>query len=156
MKEGPMAKPRRAKPQPRSLEDAWAEAAKLEKDVIGTATRAAERMPAPVDVVDSSLLFAAKILRGQRDALVPLLQGVGPKTRKGEPALTPAAEAVKAAFDLAESVVETQRKVLRGLVETVTPPLARHAEGRARAATASGPRTTARRTPVGPARKTAS
>ena len=51
---------------------------------------------------------------------------------------------VKAAFDLAEGVVETQREVLRGLVETVTPPLARHAEGRARAATASGPRTTAR------------
>jgi hypothetical protein len=64
-------------------------------------------------------------------------------------------EGPKAAFDLAESVVETQRKVLRGVVETVTPPLARHAEGRARAATAER-RTTARRTPVRLARKAAS
>jgi hypothetical protein len=116
--------------KPRSLREAWVEVAKVERDVVGTATRAVERVPAPVDVYDSALLFATRVLRGQRDALVPLLQGVGPKTRTGEPSLKSAAEAVKDAFDLAESVVETQRKLLRGLIETVTPPLARHAEPR--------------------------
>jgi hypothetical protein len=35
--------------------------------------------------------------------------------------------AVSAAYDLAERVVETQRRLLHGLVEAVTPPLARHA-----------------------------
>jgi hypothetical protein len=151
-----MPKPRSAKPQPPSVKDALAAVAKVEKGVIGTATRAAERAPAPVDVVESSLLFASRILREQRDALVPLLQGVGPKTRTGKPALRPAAEAVKAAFDLAESVVETQRQLLRGLLETVTPPLARHADDQAKAVTATGRRTPARRTPVRPARKKAS
>lgn len=130
-----MATVRTAKREPKTVKEAWAEVASVEKDVLGSATRVAERMPAPVDVIDSSLLFATKMLRAQRDALVPLLQGVGPKTGKGKPALTPAAEAVHAAFDLAESIVETQRKVLRGLVETVTPPLARHAHRPAKATT---------------------
>lgn len=137
----------RTEKKPQSLKDAWLEVARAEKDLVGTATRAVERVPAPADVYDTALLFATRVLRGQRDALVPLLQGVGPKTRAGEPALKTAAEAVKDAFDLAESVVETQRKVLRGLVETVTPPMARHAEPRAKAPAARVRRPTAARPP---------
>ncbi len=148
-----MPQRRTAEPPMESAKNAWTEVAKAEKDLVAAATRTVERVPAPVDVIDSALVFAAKILRGQRDALVPLLEGVGPKRRTGEPALTPAADAVKSAFDLAESVVETQRKVLRGLVETVTPPLARHAETRKAAGSAAGRRTVARRASARPATK---
>ena len=137
----------RTEKKPRSLKQAWGEVAKAEKDLVGTATSAVERVPAPADVYDTALVFTTKLLRGQRDALVSLLQGVGPKTRTGDPALKTAAEAVKDAFDLAESVVETQRKVLGGLIETVTPPLARHAAPRVKAPTARVRRPAAARRP---------
>ena len=148
-----MPKARATKTQPSSVKEAWAEVAKVERDLVGAATRTAERMPAPVDVMDSALLFASRILRGQRDALVPLLEGVGPKRRKGEPALASAADAVKGAFDMAESVVQTQRKVLHGLVETVTPPMARHAVVRKAAGTSSARRPAAQRAAARPASK---
>jgi hypothetical protein len=111
----------------RSIDEAWTEIAKDEKALIGAATRAVERVPAPADMVDSALLFAARTLKSQREALVPLLDGVTKTGRKTVKPHSPAAVAVSAAYDLAERVVETQRKVLHGLVEAVTPPLARHA-----------------------------
>jgi hypothetical protein len=58
---------------------------------------------------------------------VPLLDGVAPKVRKGAKARPSAAAAVSAAYDLAERVIETQRKLLHGLIEAVTPPLGGHA-----------------------------
>ena len=109
------------------VKDAWTEIARDEKSLIGAATSAVERIPAPADMVDRALVFAARTLRSQREALVPLLEGVTPKSRKGSRSRNSAAEAVSAAYDLAERVVETQRKLLGGLVEAVTPPLARHA-----------------------------
>ena len=150
-----MPQPRTAQAQAQSVKKAWKEVAKVEKDLVATATKTVERVPAPVDVIDSALVFATRILRGQRDALVPLLEGVGPKRRSGEPALTPAAHAVKNAFDLAEDVVETQRKVLHDLVETVTPPLARHAAARKPAISSTGRRPAAKRAPARPAGKRA-
>jgi hypothetical protein len=135
-----------------ALNDTWSDIAKFEAGLIGTATKAVERVPSPADMLDSALVFAANTLKSQRKALVPLLKGVSPKGRKGEAILPSAADAVAAAYDLAERVVETQRKVLRGLVETVTPPLARHAErshpatGVRRARPAQRKRTSARRT----------
>lgn len=110
----------------RTLNSTWSEIAKDEAAAIGAATRAVERVPAPADMVDKALIFAANTLKSQRAALVPLLEGVTPKRRKGS-TLPSAAKAVSVAYDLAERVVETQRKLLRGLVEAVTPPLARHA-----------------------------
>jgi hypothetical protein len=127
----------------RTLNSTWSEIAKDEALAIGAATRAVERVPAPADMVDRALVFAAKTLKSQREALVPLLEGVTPKRRKGSTSLPYAAKAVSAAYDLAERVVETQRKLLRGLVEAVTPPLARHAS-RSRVVTKA---VRARRTP---------
>ncbi len=111
----------------RTLNSTWSEIAKDEAAAIGAATRAVERVPAPADMVDKALVFAANTLKSQREALVPLLEGVTPKRRKGETYLPSAAAAVSAAYELAERIVETQRKLLHGLVEAVTPPLARHA-----------------------------
>lgn len=125
------------------IRNTWSKIAKDEAEAIGAATRAVERVPAPADMVDKALVFAINTLKSQREALVPLLKGVTPKTRKGETAGPSAADAVSSAYDLAERVVETQRKLLRGLVEAVTPPLARHAP-RARVVTKAAP---ARRTP---------
>lgn len=111
----------------RTLNSTWSEIAKDEAAAIGAATKAVERVPAPADMVDSALQFAARTLKSQREALVPLLEGVTPKGRKGSPSFPAAAKAVSAAYDLAERVVETQRNLLHGLIEAVTPPLARHA-----------------------------
>jgi hypothetical protein len=111
----------------RTLNSTWSEIAKDEAAAIGAATRAIERVPAPADMVDKALVFAANTLRSQRAALVPLIEGMTPKRRKGAPSVPSAAAAVSAAYDLAERIVETQRKLLHGLVEAVTPPLARHA-----------------------------
>jgi hypothetical protein len=141
----------------RPLRDTWSEIeSEIEKDeaaMIGAATRAVERVPAPADVVDHALVFAAKTLRSQREALVPLLEGVTPKGRKGTSRRSSAAAAVSSAYDLAERVVEAQRKLLRGLVEAVTPPLARHAAKTRRVAKASAPRRTTRKR--APAHRTA-
>lgn len=125
-----MAKAKTGTSRPRArrpLDAAWTEIAKDEKAFIGAATKAVERVPAPADMVDSALLFAARTLKSQREALVPLLEGVSPRPRKGAKPHSSAAIAVSGAYDLAERVVETQRKLLRGLVEAVTPPLAGHA-----------------------------
>lgn len=111
----------------RTLKNTWSEIAKDEAAAIGAATRAVESVPAPADMVDRALVFAAKTLKSQREALVPLLRGVTPKNRLDGVRLPAAAAAVSRAYLLAESIVETQRKLLRGLVEAVTPPLARHA-----------------------------
>jgi len=111
-----------------TLKNTWSEIAKDEAAAIGAATKAVERVPAPADMVDRALVFAANTLKSQREALVPLLQGITPKRRRDGSRLRTAASAVSSAYLLAESIVETQRKLLRGLVEAVTPPLARHAE----------------------------
>jgi len=111
----------------RQIGNTWSEIAKEEATFITAATKAVERVPAPVDMVDRALDFAARTLKSQREALVPLLDGVTPKGRRGTKARPSAAAAVSAAYDLAERVVETQRKLLHGLIEAVTPPLARHA-----------------------------
>jgi hypothetical protein len=116
------------------IRNTWSKIAKDEADAIRAATRAVERVPAPVDMVDKALVFAINTLKSQREALVPLLNGVTPKGRKGARSLPSAADAVSSAYELAERVVETQRKLLHGLVEAVTPPLARHTP-RARVAT---------------------
>jgi len=102
----------------------WSEIAKEEATIISAATKAVESVPAPADMVDRALDFAAKTLKSQREALVPLLDGVAPKVRKGAKARLSAAASVSAAYDLAERVIETQRKLLHGLIEAVTPPLA--------------------------------
>ena len=125
---------------------AWSEIAKDEATFIKAATKAVERVPSPADMVDQALIFAAKTLKSQREALVPLLEGVTPKGRKGADPRQSAANAVSAAYDLAERVVETQRKLLYGLVEAVTPPLARHApKGRSAAKATPARRITRKR-----------
>lgn len=111
----------------RQIGNTWSEIAKEEESLIEAATEVVERVPSPADMVDRALAFAANTLKSQREALVPLLEGVTPKGRKGAKARPSAADAVSAAYDLAERVVETQRKLLHGLIEAVTPPLARHA-----------------------------
>lgn len=121
----------------RPVRDGWSEIAKEEAALIGAATKAVERVPAPADMVDKALVFAANTLKSQRQALVPLLEGVTPTRRKGARGPS-AASAVSAAYDLAERVVETQRRLLRGLIEAVTPPLAQHATT-VRAATKPAP-----------------
>jgi hypothetical protein len=135
-----------------ALKDTWSEIEKNEAAAIGAATRAVERVPAPADMVDRALVFAANTLKSQREALVPLIEGVTPKPRKGT-RLPSAATAVSSAYELAERIVETQRKLLRGLIEAVTPPLARHAP-KGRMATKA---VRARRTPRkhGPAHRVA-
>lgn len=129
------------------LRETWSELAKDEAALIGAAREAVERVPAPADMVDRALVFAASTLRSQREALVPLLEGVTPKGRKGAKPGHSAAAAVAAAYDLAERVVETQRRLLRGLIEAVTPPLARHATKR-HAATKVAPVRRAARKPA--------
>jgi hypothetical protein len=136
----------------RPTRDTWSEIAKEEASFISAATEAVERVPAPVDMVDRALDFAAKTLKSQREALVPLLDGVTPKGRKGTKGRPSAAQAVSAAYDLAERVVETQRRLLHGLIEAVTPPLARHAP-RTHATKAAHARRTTRKRAV--ARRTA-
>lgn len=127
----------------RPIKNTWSEIAKEEASFISAATKAVERVPAPADMVDRALDFAAKTLKSQREALVPLLEGVTPKGRKGKTGRPSAAEAVSAAYNLAERVVETQRKLLHGLIEAVTPPLARHApKGRSTAKATHARRTT--------------
>jgi hypothetical protein len=130
----------------RRITNTWSEIAKEEASFISAATKAVERVPAPADMVDRALDFAAKTLKSQREALVPLLDGVIPKGRKGANAGPSASAAVSAAYDLAERVVETQRKLLHGLIEAVTPPLARHApKSRATAKAAHARRVTRKR-----------
>jgi hypothetical protein len=137
----------------RPLRDAWSEIEKDEAAMIGAARKAVERVPAPADMVDHALVFAAKTLKSQQEALVHLLEGVTPKGRKGTSRRSTAAAAVSAAYDLAERVVEGQRKLLRGLVEAVTPPLARHAPRARRVAKPAPARRTTRKR--APARRTA-
>jgi hypothetical protein len=105
----------------------WSEIAKEESAFVSAATKAVESVPAPADMVDRALDFAAKTLKSQREALVPLLDGAAPRVRKGAKPRPSAAAAVSAAYDLAERVIETQRKLLHGLIEAVTPPLGGHA-----------------------------
>ena len=128
-----------------TLKNTWSEIAKDEAAAIGAATKAVERVPAPADMVDRALVFAAHTLKSQREALVPLLKGVSPKRRLDGVRLPTAAAAVSRAYLLAESIIETQRKLLRGLVEAVTPPLARHASKGRVATKASRVRRTAPR-----------
>ena len=133
---------RRVEPKDRLLKDTWAQIDRDEKRVLKAVTKVVETVPAPADVIDSSLAFAVRMLKAQREALVPLLDGVTPTVSAGG-ALPSAADAVASAYGLAERVIESQRRALRGLVETVTPPLARHGEK----ATAGAPsRVPARRT----------
>lgn len=109
------------------LKKTWSEIAKDEASAIGAITKAVEKVPAPADMVDKALVFAAKTLKYQREALVPLLKGIGPKRRRDGSRLPSAASAVSSAYLLAENIVETQRRLLHGVVEAVTPPAARHA-----------------------------
>ncbi len=128
------------------ITNTWSEIAKEEATFIAAATKAVERVPSPADMVDQALAFAAKTLKSQREALIPLLEGVTPKVRKGADPRQSAANAVSAAYDLAERVVETQRKLLHGLIEAVTPPLARHApKGRSAAKATHARRITRKR-----------
>jgi len=133
---------RHVEPKDRLLEDTWAQINRDERRVIKAVTRVVETVPAPADVIDSALAFAVRMLKAQREALVPLLDCVTPNVSAGG-ALPSAGDAVASAYGLAERVLESQRTALRGLVETVTPPLARHGE-KAVAGTAS--RVPARRT----------
>jgi hypothetical protein len=128
----------------RQTKDTWSGIAKEEETLVTAATNVVERLPAPVDMVDRALVFAARTLKSQREALVPLLDGVAPKGAKARPS---AAAAISAAFDLAERIVETQRKLLPGLIEAVTPPLARHAPKSGRS-TKAAPAHHATRKPV--------
>jgi hypothetical protein len=124
----PARKPRSTlKHEDRLLSETWSDIARNEGAVLKAATRVIETVPAPADMIDSAIAFATRTLRAQREALVPLLEGVTPKLTSDR-SIPTAADAVSSAYDLAERVLETQRKVLRGLIETVTPPLARHAE----------------------------
>lgn len=107
------------------------------------ATEVVESVPAPVDVIDGALAFAAKTLKAQREALVPLLESVTPKMATGR-AVPTVADVVASAYGLAERVLETQRKALRGMIETVTPPLSKHVS-KANGASATPKRTVARR-----------
>jgi len=132
---------RRAQPRDRLFADGWAQIDRDEKRVLNAVTRVVETVPAPADVIDSALGFAVRMLKAQREALVPLLDGVTPNVSAGG-SLPSAADAVASAYGLAERVLESQRTALRGLVETVTPPLARHGE---KAVTAA-PRHRAKRT----------
>jgi hypothetical protein len=110
-----------------TLKKTWSEIAKDEASAIGAVTKAVEKVPAPADMVDKALVFAANTLKSQREALVPLLKGIAPKRRRDGSRLPTAASAVSSAYLLAENIVETQRRLLRGLVVAVTPPLGGHA-----------------------------
>lgn len=123
------------KPEDRLFKDTWSDIGRQEGAVVRAATKVIETVPAPVDVIDSAIAFAARTLKAQREALVPLLESVTPRVTSRRSVPT-AAEAVASAYGLAERVLETQRTVLHGLVETVTPPLARHAAKRGGPATA--------------------
>lgn len=116
---------RTVRPEDRLLKKTWSDIARRETAVLKAATEVVESVPAPVDVIDGALAFAAKSLKAQREALVPLLERVTPKMSMGP--VPSAADAVASAYGLAERVLETQRKAFYGLVETVTPPMARHA-----------------------------
>jgi hypothetical protein len=142
------------KPEDRLLSKTWAGIARREETVLNAATEVVETLPAPVDVIDGALTFAAKTLKAQREALVPLLESVTPGMARGR-AVPTVADTVASAFGLAERVLETQRKALRGMIETVTPPLSKHAT-RANGASATPKRAVVRR-PVraAAARKTA-
>jgi hypothetical protein len=118
---------RRVAPKDRLLNETWAQIDRDEKRVLKAVTKVVETVPAPADVIDIALAFAVRMLKAQREALVPLLDGVTPKVSAGG-ALPSPADAVASAYGLAERVIESQRTALRGLVETVTPPLARHGE----------------------------
>jgi hypothetical protein len=118
---------RRVEPKDRLFKDTWAQIDRDERRVLKAVTKVVETVPAPADVIDSALAFATRMLKAQREALVPLLEGVTPKV-SADGALPSAADAVASAYGLAERVLESQRHALRGLVETVTPPLARHAD----------------------------
>ena len=109
------------KPQDGLLNKTWTNIARTEERVLNAATEVVEAVPAPVDVIDSALSFAAKTLKAQREALVPLLESVTPRMATGRSVPT-VADAVASAYGLAERVLETQRKALRGMIETVTPP----------------------------------
>ncbi|HZS16041.1 MAG TPA: hypothetical protein VFC09_15715 [Candidatus Dormibacteraeota bacterium] len=136
---------RRTGPKDGLLKETWAQVDRDEKRMLKAVTKVVETVPAPADVIDSALAFAVRMLKAQREALVPLLDGVTPNVSAGG-TLPSAGDAVASAYGLAERVLESQRSALRGLVETVTPPLARHREK----AVATAPR---RRSPA--ARRTA-
>ena len=132
------------KPEDRLLNKTWADVARTEEAVLNAATQVVEAVPAPVDVIDGALAFAAKTLKAQREALVPLLESVTPRIATGRSVPT-VADAVASAYGLAERVLETQRKALRGMIETVTPPLAKHVS-KANGASATPKRAAVRRT----------
>lgn len=111
------------KPEDRLMNKTWTNIARTEERVLNAATEVVEAVPAPVDVIDGALSFAAKTLKAQREALVPLLESVTPRMATGVPTV---ADAVASAYGLAERVLETQRTALRGMIETVTPPMAKH------------------------------
>jgi hypothetical protein len=139
-------RPRRQalKPEEGLLNKTWANIARREEAIMTAATEVVESVPAPSDVIDSALAFAAKTLKAQREALVPLLESVTPKMATGRSVPT-VADAVASAYGLAERVLETQRKALRGMIETVTPPLSKHAR---RVVAAATPKRAVARRPV--------
>jgi hypothetical protein len=134
------------KPEDGLLNKTWTNIARTEERVLNAATEVVEAVPAPVDVIDSALSFAAKTLKAQREALVPLLESVTPRMATGRSAPT-VADAVASAYGLAERVLETQRKALRGMIETVTPPMAKHVRT-ANGTAATTPKRTVARRPV--------
>ena len=133
------------KPEDRLMNKTWTNIARTEERVLNAATGVVEAVPAPADVIDSALSFAAKTLKAQREALVPLLESVTPRMATGGSVPT-VADAVASAYGLAERVLETQRKALRGMIETVTPPMAKHV--RTANGTAATPKRTVARRPV--------
>jgi hypothetical protein len=128
-----------------NLRNTWSEIAKDEAAAIRAATKAVERIPAPAEMADRALVFAAHTLKSQREALVPLLKGVTPKRRLDGVRLPTAAAAVSRAYLLAESIVQTQRKALHGLVESAKQQPKRHAAKGRVATKASTVRRTASR-----------
>lgn len=110
-----------------TLKKTWSEIAKSEARAVGAATRAVEKVPAPANMVDKALVFAANTLKSQREALVPLLKGIGPKRRSDGSRVPNAASAVSSAYLLAESIVDKERKLLRRMVGAVKRPTVRHA-----------------------------
>ncbi|HVC04723.1 MAG TPA: hypothetical protein VND88_08600 [Candidatus Acidoferrales bacterium] len=139
------------KPEDRLMNKTWTNIARTEERVLNAATEVVEAVPAPVDVIDSALSFAARTLKAQREALVPLLESVTPRMATGRSVPT-VADAVASAYGLAERVLETQRTALRGMIETVTPPLAKHV--RTANGSAATPKRSVARRPAVAARKT--
>ena len=123
----------------REIDEAVARIRKERKAVVKRATKAVEAIPAPAGMVDGALAFAARTLKAQRAALVPLLDGYRPKAGRVVKPHSRAAIAVADAYEIAEKAVQSQRKVIRRFFERLEPARPTHAP-RAHVAVHAAPR----------------